>query len=54
VREDHVATPAKLLRDGIDSKDYYAAIKDDPELHVKLSGSWQVVVGDQDVFCMEA
>lgn len=30
--------------------DYYATIKDDPELHVKLSGSWEVVVGEQDTF----
>ncbi|TBU34385.1 NIPSNAP-domain-containing protein [Dichomitus squalens] len=29
---------------------YYTAIKDDPELHVKLTGSWETVVGDQDVF----
>ncbi|PSR71079.1 hypothetical protein PHLCEN_2v13048 [Hermanssonia centrifuga] len=32
------------------AKDYYAAIKDDPELRVKLSGSWEVVVGEQDTF----
>ena len=32
-------------------EDYYATIKDDPELHVKLTGSWEVVVGDQDTFC---
>ena len=31
---------------------YYTAIKDDPELHVKLTGSWETVVGEQDVFCM--
>ena len=29
-----------------DSKDYYAAIKDDPALHVKLTGSWEVTVGE--------
>ena len=32
-------------------KDYYASIKDDPELHVKLTGSWEVTVGEQDTFC---
>ena len=31
---------------------YYTGIKDDPELHVKLTGSWETVVGEQDVFCM--
>ncbi|RPD65095.1 NIPSNAP-domain-containing protein [Lentinus tigrinus ALCF2SS1-7] len=29
---------------------YYTAIKADPELHVKLTGSWEAVVGEQDVF----
>lgn len=29
---------------------YYSAIKDDPELHVKLSGSWEAVLGEQDTF----
>lgn len=32
-------------------QDYYAAIKDDPSLHVKLTGSWETVVGEQDTFC---
>ena len=44
----------RRLRLGIDSKDYYAAIKDDPSLHVKLSGSWEVIIGEQDVFCTQA
>ena len=30
---------------------YYTGIKDDPELHVKLSGSWETIIGEQDVFC---
>lgn len=30
---------------------YYTAIKDDPELHVKLTGSWETIVGEQDTFC---
>lgn len=29
---------------------YYTAIKDDPELHVKLTGSWETIVGEQDTF----
>ncbi|OCH89551.1 NIPSNAP-domain-containing protein [Obba rivulosa] len=29
---------------------YYTTIKDDPDLHVKLSGSWEAVVGEQDTF----
>jgi len=34
-----------------DSEKYYTAIKDDPELHVKLTGSWETIVGEQDTFC---
>jgi len=30
--------------------EYYTGIKDDPELHVKLSGSWETVIGEQDTF----
>lgn len=29
---------------------YYSAIKDDPELHVKLTGSWETIVGELDTF----
>lgn len=29
---------------------YYTAIKDDPELHVKLTGSWETIIGEQDTF----
>lgn len=36
------------------SEGYYASIKDDPELHVKLTGSWETVVGEQDTFCMSS
>lgn len=32
------------------SEKYYAAIKDDPRLHVKLTGSWETLVGSQDTF----
>lgn len=31
---------------------YYAGIKDAPELHVKLTGSWETLVGQQDTFGM--
>lgn len=33
------------------SASYYASIKDDPELHVKLTGSWETLIGEQDTFC---
>jgi len=29
---------------------YYSAIKDDPKLHVKLTGSWETIVGELDTF----
>ncbi|KAG8219585.1 NIPSNAP-domain-containing protein, partial [Butyriboletus roseoflavus] len=29
---------------------YYAGIKGDPRLHVKLTGSWETLVGNQDTF----
>lgn len=32
------------------SEKYYAGIKDDPRLHVKLTGSWETLVGNQDTF----
>ncbi|GBE77428.1 NIPSNAP-domain-containing protein [Sparassis latifolia] len=32
------------------AENYYAPIKDDPELHVKLTGSWEAVIGEQDTF----
>ena len=32
------------------SEKYYAGIKDDTRLHVKLTGSWETLVGEQDVF----
>ena len=33
------------------SASYYATVKDDPELHVKLTGSWETLIGEQDTFC---
>lgn len=32
------------------AKQYYTGIKDDPALKVKLTGSWETMVGDQDTF----
>jgi len=32
------------------AEQYYVAIKDDPELHVKLTGSWEAFIGEQDTF----
>lgn len=32
------------------SEKYYVGIKDDPRLHVKLTGSWETLVGNQDTF----
>lgn len=32
------------------SERYYGTIKDDPRLHVKLTGSWETLVGNQDMF----
>jgi hypothetical protein len=32
---------------------YYTGLRDDHELHVKLSGNFEVVVGEQDTFCAD-
>lgn len=32
------------------SERYYVGIKDDPTLKVKLTGSWETLVGEQDIF----
>jgi hypothetical protein len=29
---------------------YYIGLKDDPKMHVKLTGSWETMVGEQDTF----
>lgn len=29
---------------------YYTGIAEDPDMHVKLSGSWETIVGEQDTF----
>ena len=33
------------------SEAYYTGIKNDPELRVKLTGSWETVIGELDTFC---
>lgn len=33
-------------------EEYYTGLVSDPELNVKLSGSWETLVGEQDTFCM--
>jgi len=48
--EVHKVKPSKVDEYKAAAKDYYASIKDDPELHVKLTGSWETVVGEQDTF----
>ena len=32
-------------------EEYYTGIISDPELQIKLSGSWDTLVGEQDIFC---
>ena len=32
-------------------EEYYIGIIRDPELQVKLSGSWETLIGEQDTFC---
>jgi len=32
------------------AEEYYTGLKEDTDLHVKLTGNWQVVVGEQDTF----
>jgi len=48
--EIHRVKPDKTAEYKKAAEGYYAAIKDDPKLHVKLSGSWETVVGEQDTF----
>ncbi|KAI1782696.1 NIPSNAP-domain-containing protein [Ganoderma leucocontextum] len=48
--EIHKVKPDSVTEYKKAAEAYYTAIKDDPELHVKLSGSWETVIGEQDVF----
>ncbi|THV07452.1 NIPSNAP-domain-containing protein [Dendrothele bispora CBS 962.96] len=48
--EIHRVKPDKSKEYKKAAERYYAGIKDDPKLHVKLSGSWETIVGEQDTF----
>ncbi|KAI6012399.1 NIPSNAP-domain-containing protein [Pisolithus orientalis] len=48
--EVHRAKPDSIDKYKEAAENYYAGIKSDPRLHVKLTGSWETLVGDQDVF----
>ncbi|EPQ60259.1 hypothetical protein GLOTRDRAFT_30170 [Gloeophyllum trabeum ATCC 11539] len=32
------------------AEEYYTGLREDTDLHVKLTGNWQVTVGEQDTF----
>jgi len=48
--EVHQVKPDAIDEYKAAAETYYAGIKDAPELHVKLTGSWETVVGQQDTF----
>ncbi|KAI0348293.1 NIPSNAP-domain-containing protein [Trametopsis cervina] len=48
--EIHKVKPSETENYKKAATEYYSTIKEDPELHVKLSGSWEVVIGEQDTF----
>ncbi|KAF5385325.1 hypothetical protein D9615_001196 [Tricholomella constricta] len=48
--ETHRVKPDKTEEYQRAAETYYLGIKDDPKLHVKLTGSWETVVGEQDSF----
>ncbi|KAI0363628.1 NIPSNAP-domain-containing protein [Pilatotrama ljubarskyi] len=48
--EVHKVKPAAVEEYKKVAEAYYTAIKDDPDLHVKLTGSWEAMVGEQDTF----
>ncbi|KAG6919019.1 hypothetical protein DXG01_009729 [Tephrocybe rancida] len=48
--ETHRVRPDKTEEYKKAAEAYYMGIKDDPKLHVKLTGSWETVVGEQDTF----
>jgi hypothetical protein len=39
-----------LLKVALRSERYYKGIQEDSQLHVKLSGNWETLVGDQETF----
>ncbi|KAI6136402.1 NIPSNAP-domain-containing protein [Pisolithus sp. B1] len=48
--EVHRVKPESIDKYKEAAENYYAGIKSDTRLHVKLTGSWETLVGDQDVF----
>jgi len=48
--ETHRVRPDKLQDYKKAAERYYTGIQEDSRLHVKLTGSWETVVGDQDTF----
>jgi hypothetical protein len=48
--EVHQVKPDSIDEYKAAAERYYAGIKDDPRLHVKLTGSWETLVGNQDTF----
>jgi len=48
--EVHQVKPDSIDEYRAAAERYYAGIKDDPRLHVKLTGSWETLVGNQDKF----
>ncbi|GLB35814.1 putative NIPSNAP [Lyophyllum shimeji] len=48
--ETHHVKPNKTEEYKKAAEAYYLGIKNDPNLHVKLTGSWETIVGEQDTF----
>ncbi|KAF8971738.1 NIPSNAP-domain-containing protein [Flammula alnicola] len=48
--EMHRAKPDKIDEYKKAAERYYKGIQEDPQLHVKLTGNWETLVGDQDTF----
>ncbi|KAI4528887.1 hypothetical protein EV122DRAFT_257641 [Schizophyllum commune] len=48
--EVHKVKPDKVEEYKKAAETYYSGVKDDSKLHVKLSGNWEVIVGEQDTF----
>jgi hypothetical protein len=48
--EQHRVKPDKLEEYKKAAETYYKGIQEDTRLHVKLTGNWETLVGDQDTF----
>lgn len=51
---DHTRIQSQLLADlqnDTHRGNYYGAIAKNPEMGIKLTGSWEVIVGELDTFC---